>query len=311
MTDGLLDGKVAIVTGGGRGIGRAEALLLASRGAAVVVNDLGAEARGDGADASAAEAVVDEIRAAGGTAVANHDDVASWDGAERLVRQAVDTFGRLDVLVNNAGILRDAMSFNMTEADWDAVIRVHLKGHFAPSRFAAAYWREQAKARGDDAPGGRIVNTASESGLFGNAGQSNYAAAKAGIVGMTLVLARELARYGVTVNAIAPRARTRLTATVGGAEAFMAAKEGEFDAWSPDNIAPVVGFLASDAAAEVSGQVFVVWGSHVYLMEGWRMIHDFDAGGRTWTPEELAARTAELFAPAPHGSGVPPMGFGL
>jgi len=311
MNERMLDGKVAIVTGGGRGIGRSEALLLASRGASVVVNDLGAEARGDGTDTSAAQAVVEEIRAAGGTAVANHDDVASWDGAERLVRQAIDEFGRLDVLVNNAGILRDAMSFNMSEADWDSVIRVHLKGHFAPSRFAGAYWREQAKASGDAAPGGRIINTASESGLFGNAGQSNYAAAKAGIVGMTLVLARELARYGVTVNAIAPRARTRLTATVGGAEAFMAAKEGEFDAWSPDNIAPVVGFLASDAAADVSGQVFVVWGAHVYLMEGWRMIHDFDAGGRTWTPEELAERKAELFAPAPRGSQIPPMGFGL
>ncbi|HEY7439049.1 MAG TPA: SDR family oxidoreductase [Acidimicrobiia bacterium] len=308
---GTLDGKVAIVTGAGRGIGRGEAVLLAAEGARVVVNDLGVAREGDGADRTPAQEVVDEITAAGGSAVANYDDVSSWDGAQHLVASAVDTFGGLDVLVNNAGILRDAMSFNMTEEQWDAVIKVHLKGHFAPAHFACAYWREQAKTSGTDDVGGRIVNTASESGLFGMVGQANYSAAKAGIASMTLVLAREMKKYGVTVNAIAPRARTRMTATVGGADDFMAAKEGEFDAWSPDNIAPVVGFLASDAAADVSGQVFVIWGSHVYLMSGWSLANDFDAQDKRWTVDELIARKGDLFAPAPRGSKIPQMGFGL
>jgi NAD(P)-dependent dehydrogenase (short-subunit alcohol dehydrogenase family) len=305
---GVLDGKVAIVTGAGRGIGRGEALLLAQEGASVVVNDLGAASQGEGADTTPAQEVVDEIVAAGGTAVANYDNVASWEGAERLVAQAVDTYGKLDILVNNAGILRDAMSFNMDEATWDAVINVHLKGHFAPCHFAANHWRARGKA-GEDDVGGRIINTASESGLFGNAGQANYAAAKAGIVSMTIVLARELQKYGVTANAIAPRARTRLTATVGGADAFMAAKEGEYDAWSPDNIAPTVTFLASPAAADVSGQVFVVWGARVYLMQGWSLGNTLDHGDSRWTVQDLIARKDELFAGRDHG--IPPMGFGL
>jgi NAD(P)-dependent dehydrogenase (short-subunit alcohol dehydrogenase family) len=304
---GALAGKVAIVTGAGRGIGRGEALLLAAEGARLVVNDVGAASEGSGTDRTPAQEVVDEIVAAGGEAVPSYDDVSTWKGAEALVGHAIDRFGRLDVLVNNAGILRDAMSFNMDEASWDAVIAVHLKGHFAPCHFAARHWRERSKA-GDDVSG-RIINTASESGLFGNAGQANYAAAKAGIASMTIVLARELQRYGVTANAIAPRARTRLTATVGGAEAFMAAKEGEFDAWSPDNIAPVVGFLASDAAADVSGQVFVVWGARVHLMEPWQLARTLDRGDARWTVDELVARKAELFAD--RSSGVPPMGFGL
>jgi NAD(P)-dependent dehydrogenase (short-subunit alcohol dehydrogenase family) len=308
---GLFDGKVAIVTGAGRGIGRGEAMLLAAGGARVVVNDLGVAREGDGTDATPAQAVVDEITDAGGTAVTSSHDVSSWSGAQELVATAVDRFGRLDILVNNAGILRDAMSFNMSEEDWDAVITVHLKGHFAPSRFACAYWREQSKVSGGAPAGGRIVNTVSESGLFGMVGQANYSAAKAGIASMTLVLAREMKKYGVTVNAVAPRARTRMTATVGGAGEFMAAKEGEFDAWHPDNVAPLVGFLASDDAADVSGQVFVMWGAHAYLMSGWHLANDFDAGDRRWTVEELIERKAELFAPVERGSRIPSMGFGL
>jgi 3-oxoacyl-[acyl-carrier protein] reductase len=306
---GSLDGKVAIVTGAGRGIGRGEALLLAGQGAKVVVNDLGVPSEGEGADKSPAQEVVDEIIAAGGEAAANYDDVASWPGAEGLVDQAVDGFGRLDILVNNAGILRDGMSFNLSEEEWDSVIRVHLKGHFAPSRFAAVHWRERSKA--GEPVAGRIINTSSESGLFGNAGQSNYAAAKAGIASMTIVLARELQKYGVTVNAIAPRARTRLTATVAGADQMMAAKEGEFDAWSPDNMAPLIGFLASDAAADVSGQVFVMWGDSVYLMRGWSLANELSAGRKRWTVDDLIARKAELFAPVENGSAIPSMAFSM
>ena len=306
---GTLDGKVAIVTGAGRGIGRGEALLLANEGAKVVVNDLGGAREGEGADKTPAQEVADEIIAGGGEAVANYDDVASWPGAESLVGQAIEDFGKVDILVNNAGILRDGMSFNLSEQDWDSVIRVHLKGHFAPSRFAAVYWREQSKAGQPVA--GRIINTSSESGLFGNAGQSNYAAAKAGIASMTIVLARELQKYGVTVNAIAPRARTRLTETVAGADQLMAAKEGEFDAWHPDNMAPLIGFLASDAAADVSGQVFVMWGDHVYLMRGWSLANELDAGGKRWTVDELIARKAELFAPVENGSAIPGMAFSM
>ncbi len=306
---GALDGKVAIVTGAGRGIGRGEALLLASEGAKVVVNDLGGAREGEGADKTPAQEVADEIVAGGGEAVANYDDVASWPGAESLIGQAVDAFGKLDILVNNAGILRDGMSFNLSEADWDSVIRVHLKGHFAPSRFAAVYWREQSKA--GEPVTGRIINTSSESGLFGNAGQSNYAAAKAGIASMTIVLARELQKYGVTVNAMAPRARTRLTETVAGADQLMAAKEGEFDAWDPDNMAPLIGFLASDAAADVSGQVFVMWGDRVYLMRGWSLANELAAGGKPWTVDDLIAHKAELFAPAEGGSAIPSMAFSM
>src|SRR4051794_13904668 len=203
------DGKVAIVTGAGRGIGRSEALMLASEGAAVVVNDLGGEATGEGADQRPAQQVVDEITAAGGRGAANYDDISAWSGGQALVAQAVDTFGGLDVVINNAGILRDKMSFNMDEAEWDAVIAVHLKGHFTTSRFAASYWRQRSKDTGAPVTAA-IVNTASESGLYGNAGQANYAAAKAGIASMTIVMARELERIGARVNAIAPVARTRL-----------------------------------------------------------------------------------------------------
>jgi NAD(P)-dependent dehydrogenase (short-subunit alcohol dehydrogenase family) len=299
---GILEGKVAIVTGGGRGIGRGHARLLAEHGARVVVNDLGAAMGGGGHDTAPAELVVDEIVAAGGAAVASADDVATFDGARALVARAVDTWGRLDILVNNAGIIRDAMSFNMDEATFDSVINVHLKGHFAPCRFAAEHWRDRSKAGEEQS--GRIINTVSESGLHGQPGQLNYSAAKGGILSMTLVLARELRKYGVTANCIAPRAKTRMTATMDVAGDFMNGPE-----WDPDNIAPTVVFLASDAAADVSGQVFVVFGPNLYLMQGWEMVSELrrDDGGR-FTPEELIARKEELFAG--RRSKVPPMGFG-
>jgi NAD(P)-dependent dehydrogenase (short-subunit alcohol dehydrogenase family) len=289
-----LEGKVALVTGAGRGIGRAEARLLAAEGATVLVNDV---------DPDAGRSVVEEITADGGAAVVNVDDVSTWAGAEAAVAHAADSFGRLDVLVNNAGILRDAMSFSMTEAEWDAVIAVHLKGHFATSHFAGAHWRERSKA-GEDGVTGRIINTASESGLYGLAGQVNYAAAKAGIASMTIVLGRELKKYGVTVNAIAPRARTRMTESV---LVGLEAAEGAFDEWDPDNIAPVVGWLASDGAADVSGQVFVVFANRVHLMAGWDLHATIEADGR-FTIEELAARKDELFGERRHG--LPAMGFG-
>jgi NAD(P)-dependent dehydrogenase (short-subunit alcohol dehydrogenase family) len=300
---GLFDGKVAIVTGAARGIGRAEALLLASEGAAVVVNDLGGDFTGEGKDDRPAQLVVDEIAAAGGKAVANYDDIASWQGGENVVQQAVDTCGGLHVLVNNAGILRDKMSFNMDEADWDAVIKVHLKGHFAPSKFAAAYWRAQSKSTG--APvNAAIVNTASESGLYGNAGQANYAAAKAGIAALTIVMARELERIGVRVNAIAPVARTRLTETVAGD--FMNAKEGEFDRFAPENVAAGVAWLASDLAGGVSGQVLKIQGGTAQIVRGWRPITQADSD-KPWTVEGIQAAKDTLFAKSE--PGVPPFMF--
>jgi NAD(P)-dependent dehydrogenase (short-subunit alcohol dehydrogenase family) len=290
------------VTGAGRGIGRSHALLLASEGAAVVVNDLGGSSGGDGADATPAQQVVDEIEANGGQAAANYDSVSSWAGAENMIKQAVDTFGGLDVLINNAGILRDKMSFNMDEAEWDAVIDVHLKGHFAPSRFAASYWRSKSKET--SAPvNGKIVNTASESGLYGNAGQANYAAAKAGIASMTIVMARELERIGVRVNAIAPVARTRLTETVAGAGDFMVAKEGEFDRFAPENISAVVAWLASDLSDGVTGQVVKVMGGQVQLLRGWRPATEA-ASDKPWTIDEIEKISRDLFATSPRG--VPP-----
>jgi NAD(P)-dependent dehydrogenase (short-subunit alcohol dehydrogenase family) len=296
---GLLDGKVAVVTGAGRGIGREEALLLASEGAKVVVNDLGAGLHGEGGgDTHAAQEVVEQITASGGTASVNGDDVSSWAGAERLIQQAADTYGSMDILVNNAGILRDKMSFNMDESDWDDVIRVHLKGHFATAHHAAVLWRSRAKA-GEDVSG-RIINTCSESGLFGSAGQANYAAAKAGIVSMTWVLARELGRYGVTVNAVAPRARTRMTETM---SMNMSAEEGAFDAWHPRNIANVVGFLAAPDSADISGQVFVVFGGSVHVMSAFKPVGAVTRDGG-WTPGELVAAKGDLFKDI--GSDIPP-----
>ncbi len=298
---GMLDGKVAIVTGAGRGIGREEALLLASEGAKVIVNDVGAARDGAGSDVHPAQQTVDDIVAAGGEAALNSDDVSSWAGAENLVKQAVDTWGQLDILVNNAGILRDKMSFNMDESDWDDVIRVHLKGHFATSHFAAVHWRNRSKA-GEDVTG-RIINTASEAGLFGNAGQANYGAAKAGIAAMTIILGRELERYGVTVNAISPRARTRMTEDLFGDMAK--AEEGKFDAFGPENVAPLVVFLATPEAADINGQNFVVYGGSVWVMQGWQPAGELKRDSR-WTPKELADNKATLFKT--HKSGVPPFG---
>jgi NAD(P)-dependent dehydrogenase (short-subunit alcohol dehydrogenase family) len=300
---GLFDGKVAIVTGAGRGIGRAEALLLAAEGAKVVVNDLGGAASGEGADTSPAQQVVDEIKAEGGDAVANFDDIASWVGAESLVQQAVDTFGGLDVLVNNAGILRDRMSFSMSEDEWDVVVNVHLKGHFCTTHFAGAYWRDHAKQTGEPVDG-VIVNTASESGLYGNAGQVNYAAAKAGIAAMTVVVARELERYGVRVNAIAPVARTRLTEAVAGD--YMEPKEGDFDRFAPENVAAVACWLASPLTRPISGQVVKVQGGVVQLLEGWRPLTEATAD-KPWTIDDVEGVREILFAKT--DGSIPPFFF--
>jgi NAD(P)-dependent dehydrogenase (short-subunit alcohol dehydrogenase family) len=290
---GLCDGRVVIVTGAGRGIGRAHALAFAAEGAAVVVNDIGVALDGTGSAAGPAQQVVDEIVADGGHAVANTDDVADWAGAQSLVQQAVDTFGRLDVLVNNAGFVRDRMVPNVAEDEWDAVIRVHLKGHFAPLRHAAAYWRAESKAGRQ--PDARVVNTSSGAGLFGSVGQANYSAAKAGIAGLTLVAAAELSRYGVTVNAIAPSARTRMTEQT-FAEMMAAPTEG-FDAMAPENVSPLVVWLGSAASAGVTGRVFEVEGGRVTVAEGWRRGPSADKGSR-WAPAELGPVVAELLAAA-------------
>jgi NAD(P)-dependent dehydrogenase (short-subunit alcohol dehydrogenase family) len=289
---GVFDGKVAIVTGAGRGIGRAEAMLLASEGAAVVVNDLGGGADGSGTDASAAQQVVDEIVAAGGRATANHGSVMSWPESKAIVDQAVDTFGGLDVVINNAGILRDKMSFNMDEDEWDLVVGVHMKGHFCMSRHASAYWRQRSKDTGEPV-GAAIVNTASESGLYGNAGQVNYAAAKAGIASMTIVMARELERIGARVNCIAPVARTRLTEAVAGD--YMKPDADGFDRFAPENVAAVAVWLASDLAHGLNGQVVKVQGGVVQLLEGWRPLTEATSD-KPWTIDSVDATRAQLLA---------------
>lgn len=280
-----LDGRVAIVTGAGRGLGREHALLLAAAGAKVVVNDRGSDMDGSGADAGPADAVVEEIRAAGGEAVANTDDVADWKGGMRLVRAAVETFGDLHVLVNNAGILRDRLIVNMSEEEWDSVVDVHLKGHFVPLRHAAAYWRERSKQ--GDAVAASVINTSSTSGLHGNPGQANYGAAKAGIAALTVIAAQELGRYGVRVNAIAPAARTRLTEATPGLGDMVAppAEENRFDEWDPANVAPVVAWLAA-ADTDVTGRVFYVFGGQVQPMGGWSRDPGVDKPTR-WTADEL------------------------
>jgi NAD(P)-dependent dehydrogenase (short-subunit alcohol dehydrogenase family) len=287
---GLLDGKVAIVTGAGRGIGREEALLLAQEGAKVIVNDVGAALSGAAEHAHPGEDVVALIKKNGGQAAVNGDDVSSWEGARHLVAQAIETFGTLDILVNNAGIVRDRMSFNTDESDWDDVIRVHLKGHFAPIRHAAEYWRNRSKA-GEEVTG-RIINTTSEAGLYGNPTQANYGAAKAGIAALTWILARELGRYGVTVNAIAPRARTRMTEGI-----FVDATpppEGAFDPWDPTNVANLVAFLAAPEAADINGQIFVVFGAAIHAMSAFVPVGQVTRD-RAWTPRELIEAKEELF----------------
>jgi NAD(P)-dependent dehydrogenase (short-subunit alcohol dehydrogenase family) len=262
---GICDGRVVIITGAGGGIGRQHALAFAREGAKVVVNDIGGARDGSGSDAGPAQQVVDEITALGGEAVANTDDISSWDGAERIVAQAIETYGTLHVLVNNAGILRDRMMVNMTEAEWDAVIKVHLKGTFAPSHHAAAYWRDQSKA--GNPVDARIINTSSSSGIYGNVGQSNYGAAKAGIAAFTIITSQELGRYGVTVNAIAPTALTRMTEDLG--LAALSKTESGFDQFDPSNVSPLVVYLGSELSKDITGRVFSVYGGNIAVNEGW------------------------------------------
>ncbi|MEV6999470.1 3-oxoacyl-ACP reductase [Streptomyces sp. NPDC093982] len=294
-----LEGLSAIVTGAGRGLGRVEALELARLGAAVVVNDYGQSGRDGSGEASAApaEEVAAEIRAAGGTALAHTGDVADFQQAGALVELAVSEFGKLDILVNNAGILRDRMVFSMAEAEWDSVIRVHLKGHFNTIRFAAAHWRERSKAAGGPVYG-RVVNTSSEAFLAGSAGQPNYAAAKGGIVGLTTSTALALAKYGVTANAICPRARTRMTEDV---FAGLDRPEDGLDPLAPEHVAPLVGYLASPAAARINGQLLVVHGGMVAVVERPRVAAKFDSKQETFTYDELDALLTPHYAELPEG----------
>ncbi|HEV7758174.1 MAG TPA: SDR family oxidoreductase [Acidimicrobiales bacterium] len=291
----ICEGRVVIVTGAGRGIGRGHALEFARQGAKVVVNDIGAELDGTGGSDSPAQQVVDEIRSGDGEAVVNGDDVADWDGAQRLVRTAVETFGRVDTVVNNAGFVRDRMFVNATEDEWDAVVRVHLKGHFCVARWAAAYWRDQSKA--GQAVDARIVNTSSGAGILGSMAQAAYSAAKGGIATLTLVQAAELGRYGVTANAIAPSARTRMTENA-FAEA-MARPEGDvFDAMDPENVAPLVVWLGSSESGHVTGRMFELEGGKVSVADGWQHGEVVDKGAR-WSPDELGPVVEGLLAKAP------------
>jgi NAD(P)-dependent dehydrogenase (short-subunit alcohol dehydrogenase family) len=298
----ICEGRVAIVTGAGRGIGRAHALELARHGAKVVVNDIGVALDGSAEGGrSPAQEVVDEIAAMGGESITNADDVADWEGAQRMVNAAVEAFGRLDVVVNNAGFVRDRMFVNAMEDEWDAVVRVHLKGHFCVSRWAAAYWREQQKA--GEVVDARIINTSSGAGLLGSVGQAAYSAAKAGITTLTVIQAAELARYGVTANAIAPSARTRMTE---GVFAEMMAKPddpGAFDAMAPENISPLIAWLASPQSAHVTGRVFEIEGGKVSVADGWQHGPARDKGDR-WTADELGPVIDDLLAEAPRPAPV-------
>lgn len=292
---GSLDGRIAIITGAGRGLGREHALLFAKEGAKVVVNDLGGDIGGEGADATPAQETVQLIKDMGGEAVVNGDDVSDWEGAQRLVNQAVETFGGLDVLVNNAGILRDRVLINMTDAEWDSVIKVHLRGHFAPTRWAANYWRAEAKA--ERTREARIINTASESGLFGNPGQCNYAAAKLGICAFSLVISKELSRYGVKSNTVAPRARTRLTEATPGLGDVVKAEvpEGAFDVWDPANVSPFVAYLAT-TDCQFNGEVFFVWSDEVKRVQQPILLDDkvIAGGGKRLTVAQILDEAAKL-----------------
>ena len=292
---GICDGRVVVITGAARGIGREHALAYAAEGAKVVVNDLGAEVDGSGSATGVAGEVVDAIRDAGGEAVANGDDISDFQGAKRLIDTAVEAFGGLDVVVNNAGILRDRMLVNMSEDEFDAVVKVHLKGTFGPMHWAATYWRERSKA--GETNDARIINTSSGSGLYGNPGQTNYGAAKAGIAAMTIIAAKELDRYGVTVNAIAPAALTRMTENLGLGAMSAAVEEGGFDAYAPENISPIVVWLGSKEAAGVTGRVFNVAGGKLSIANGWAPGPEQNKQAK-WDPSELGPVVEQILAEA-------------
>ena len=295
---GICDGRIVIVTGAGRGIGREHALAFAAEGAKVVVNDLGAGIDGQDVGEHPAEQVVAEIKAAGGEAVVNGNDISSWDGARELIQQAIDTFGGLDVLVNNAGFLRDKMLVGMSEEEWDKVTTVHLKGHYAPLRHAAEYWRAESKAGRPRAA--RVINTSSGAGLFGSVGQGNYATAKAGIALLTIQTAAEMKGYGVTANAIAPSARTRMTTSAGEAmaEQMAAPADGSFDVMDPANVSPLVVWLGSEASGDVTGRVFEVEGGTVTVCDGWQRAASEDKGAK-WDPAELGSVVPRLISESP------------
>jgi NAD(P)-dependent dehydrogenase (short-subunit alcohol dehydrogenase family) len=297
---GICDGRVVIVTGAARGIGRGHALEFARQGAFVVVNDFGGALDGSGRDQSPAMEVVQEIEALGGKAVANHEDVGDWEAAGRIVAQAVDVFGGLDVLVNNAGFVRDRMIINTTEDEFDAVVRVHIKGHYALMKHAGSYWRDRSKA--GNPVQASVINTSSAAGLFGNVGQGTYSAAKAGIAALTLVGAAELSRYGVTVNAIAPSARTRMTEGP-FAEMMKVPEDGSFDVMHPDNVAPLVVWLGSSLARDVTGRCFEIEGGKISLADGWQHGAVFDNEKR-WDPNDLTEKVAALIASAPKQTAV-------
>lgn len=293
---GLCEGRVAIVTGAARGVGRQHALQLAKAGAKIVVNDLGAGVDGKGADVSPAQQVVDEIKAGGGDAIVNGDDVSSFDGAKNMVDTAINTFGKLDIVVNNAGILRDRMLVNMTEEEWDSVIAVHLKGTFAPARHAASYWRAMSKQNDDGKPVmGRIINTSSTSGIYGNVGQTNYGAAKAGIAAFTIIAARELSRIGVTVNAISPTAYTRMT------DNLREYTEDEVAARDPSWVSPTVVYLASEEAQDITGRVIQAGAGRVAVCEGWRRGAEVD---QMDDPAALGPKIREMIAECRKNSGM-------
>ena len=293
---GLCEGRVAIVTGAGRGVGRQHALQLSKAGAKIIVNDLGAAVDGSGTDVSPAQQVTDEINASGGEAVVNGDDVSSFDGAKNMVDMAINTFGKLDIVVNNAGILRDRMLVNMTEEEWDAVIAVHLKGTFAPSRHAASYWRAMSKQNGDSKPTmGRIINTTSTSGIYGNIGQTNYGAAKAGIAAFTIIAARELSRIGVTVNAVSPSAYTRMT------DNLREYSEEEIQIRDPSWVSPTVVYLASTEAQDITGRVIEAGAGQVAVCEGWRRGAEI---GQMDDPDTLGPKIREMIGKVRKNSGM-------